>query len=426
MSLNKTFVGFGFGPIQTGLFLYEAYLSGNFKRFVVSEVDQTLVDAIAQNDGRYNVNIARKDRIDQFALEGITLYNPRDEQSREKITQAIAESHELATALPSVNIYDAGGETSVIGLLAAGLNQRGKSKPTVLYAAENNNHAAEIFTEKLNSQPDTSHLANFQALNTVVGKMSGIITEPDVIEHLNLTTITPDIPRAILIEEFNRILISKITLPGYQRGIDVFEEKDDLFPFEEAKLYGHNAIHALIAYLADLKGLNTIADAGRGEEIMSIARKAFIDESGAAMIHHNGKTGDRLFTPDGYRDYAEDLLERMTNPNLNDLVSRVGRDHLRKLGYNDRIFGTMRLALEAGVEPVNLACGAAAGVLSMIKRKDELPAIPQNLPASDAELSHESLKKLLDELWAGDTDEKACKLIALTWDATEKIRCFRR
>jgi len=35
---SKTFVGFGFGAIQAGLFLYEAYQSGNFGRLVVAEV----------------------------------------------------------------------------------------------------------------------------------------------------------------------------------------------------------------------------------------------------------------------------------------------------------------------------------------------------------------------------------------------------
>ena len=40
----KTCVGFGFGPIQSALFLYEAFKSGNFSRFVIAEVDQKTVD----------------------------------------------------------------------------------------------------------------------------------------------------------------------------------------------------------------------------------------------------------------------------------------------------------------------------------------------------------------------------------------------
>jgi hypothetical protein len=37
------FVGFGLGPIQTGLFLYEAFRSGNFQTYTVAEVDDSLV-----------------------------------------------------------------------------------------------------------------------------------------------------------------------------------------------------------------------------------------------------------------------------------------------------------------------------------------------------------------------------------------------
>jgi len=44
--MGKTFVGFGFGAIQGGLFLPEAYRSGNFSRLVVSEIDSATVEQI--------------------------------------------------------------------------------------------------------------------------------------------------------------------------------------------------------------------------------------------------------------------------------------------------------------------------------------------------------------------------------------------
>ena len=99
---DKTFVGFGFGPIQSGLFLFEAYMSKNFSRFVVSEVDDTLVGAVRANGQRYVVNVARKDRIDRYELEGIEIYNPRDPVDRGRLVEAIAASDEMATSLPSV------------------------------------------------------------------------------------------------------------------------------------------------------------------------------------------------------------------------------------------------------------------------------------------------------------------------------------
>ena len=69
-------------------------------------------------------------------------------------------------------------------------------------------------------------------------------------------------------------MVSQITLPGFRRGFEVFEEKSALLPFEEAKLYGHNAIHALIGYMAQESGYQTMADAGRDVNLMAIAREA--------------------------------------------------------------------------------------------------------------------------------------------------------
>ncbi len=419
---GKTFVGFGFGPIQTGLFLFEAYNSGNFSRFVVAEIDDTLINAVRRNGGRYTINVARFDKIDKFTLEGIEIYNPQREDEREKIVEAIAESDELATALPSVKIYDIGGDASVVQIIANGLKKRDESFTTIIYTAENNNRAAEILLEKLKKITPIDKLADVQVLNTVIGKMSGVISDAEVIDRMSLTTITPDIPRAILVEEFNKILISQITLKNYRRGIEVFIEKADLLPFEEAKLYGHNAIHALIAYLADLKGYQTIAQAGGDKQIIEIAHNAFINESGAGLIAKYKDFGDELFTEAGYREYAEDLLRRMVNPNLNDLVERVGRDHVRKLGYDDRIFGTMRIAMDYGIEPVNLALGGTAGIVSMVKRYKSVSNLPKSCPESVDKIDADVIRDILTEIWADAGDRHKEKLMDLMIEAFSRVR----
>ncbi|MFA6134036.1 MAG: hypothetical protein WC869_08490 [Phycisphaerae bacterium] len=422
MSGGKTFVGFGFGPIQSGLFLFEAYASGNFSRFVVAEVDKNLVASIRANSGRCGINVARHDGIDARQLEGIELYDPADPADRQALLAAIAESDELATALPAVRFYDAGGQNSVASLLATGLSARTSPRPSVIYAAENHNHAAEILRADILKHAAPSALEGVGILNTVIGKMSGVIAEPALIERMGLAPLTPDLGRAVLVEQFNHILISRVPLPGFRRGIEVFVEKDDLLPFEEAKLYGHNAIHAMIAYLADLRGLDTIAAAGGDQWIMEQARRAFIDESGGAMIRRHARLGDPLFTEAGYRNYAEDLLERMINPNLNDLVERVGRDHARKLAYDDRLFGTMNLTLGQGIEPRRLALGAAAGVLSMIKRQG--PGTRDRGPGTRDQGvgSRDALRSILLNLWGNKTDSNRDRLIDLTWEAMQALK----
>jgi hypothetical protein len=140
-SQRHTFVGFGFGAIQAGLFLYEAWRSGNFDRLFVAEV------------------------------------------------------------IPSMN----------------------------------HNHAAEILAEALELRLGGRLVkARTQVLNTVIGKMSGVVNDPVQIAEQGLRPVVPGMPRVFLVEEFNRILITRIGLSGFQRGIEVFEEKADLLPFEEA------------------------------------------------------------------------------------------------------------------------------------------------------------------------------------------------
>jgi mannitol-1-phosphate 5-dehydrogenase len=317
----------------------------------------------------------------------------------------------------------------VTSLLAEGLASRKQPLPTIVYTAENHNRAAELLEEHLRARIAGRELEGVQILNTVIGKMSGVITDPATIARLQLAPITPRIPRAVLVEEFNRILISRVRLPSYRRGIGVFIEKDDLLPFEEAKLYGHNAIHALIGYLADLKGWRTIAEAGKDPWIMGTARRAFIEESGAALIHRHARLGDRLFSAEGYAEYADDLLRRMVNPNLNDLVERVGRDPARKLAIEDRLYGTMALALEARVEPRHLALGAAAGIAFLLRRAGSgsaAPSLPAGLQlhATPGRLSEPELASILMAIWgeAGRASPHAARLLELTWKAMMELR----
>ncbi len=346
---NHIFTGFGFGPIQAGLFVDEAYKSGNFSRIVISEVDQKLVDALRANKGTYYVNVASSTGIESVKIEGIEIYNPSVDKDKAELINAISQSTELCTSLPSVNFYDKG----VARLIKEGLS---KTNNVIVYTAENNNHAAEILEQKVGS------FKNVQFLNTVIGKMSQVVTDKDEIQKKNSKAIVPGVDRAFLVEEFNKILVTKCKFANFKPGIEVFIEKEDLFPFEEAKLYGHNAIHALLAYLGAQKGYKKMAELKNDKDIMQIARDAFIKESGAALIKKYTHLNDELFTKQGYLAYAEDLLERMTNPYLDDTIERAARDPQRKLAENDRIFGTIKLAKEYGIEPVNMAKAAEAGM----------------------------------------------------------------
>jgi len=414
------FCGFGFGPIQAGLFVKEAYQSGRFDRIVVAEVDQRLVAAVRANKGNYWVNVAANNGMEMVEVKAVELLNPQVEEDRALLVSVLKEATEVVTSLPSVDFYDLGDRSNVAGLLAEGLVDS-KAEATLVYTAENNNHAAEILQQRVQQKAGEIDLGRVQFLNTVIGKMSRVVDDPAEVHQLELVPITPHLERAFLVEQFNQILVTRCQLAGWRPGIEVFIEKENLLPFEEAKLYGHNAIHALLAFLGQLKGYVRMTELKEDAAVMAAAWRAFVDESGAALITKYGHLGEELFTEDGYRRYAEDLLQRMTNPNLADTVARAGRDVVRKLGLSDRIFGAMQLALERGIEPRWMAVGALAGVAVLIGSAEQYN-MPQRLRCSHwHQLDGQTIGEILQWVWAGQSSRFEADLIRCTEQARDRL-----
>jgi mannitol-1-phosphate/altronate dehydrogenase len=139
------------------------------------------------------------------------------------------------------------------------------------------------------------------------------------------------------------------------------------------------------------------------------------------LIRKYGHLGDELFAQDGYREYAEDLLERITNPYLADAVARAGRDVVRKLGRDDRIFGTMRLAIGQGIEPVSMAVGALAGI-GVLLRQAEQYSLPGELRCEDWQsLDEARIQGILCRLWDQGESEETQKLASLVHDAGDVL-----
>ena len=419
--MNHVFVGFGFGPIQAGLFAKEARGSGRFSEIAVAEVDPSLVAAVRGSGNRYALNVAYSDGVKVVSVDGVELLNPNDAGDLQRLRQALGRATEIVTSLPSVAFF-ARGANSVARLIAEGLDERG-AEQTVVYTAENNNHAAEILEQDVkNVARGEGARRPVQVLNTVIGKMSQVINDPAEIERRGLVPVVPGFPRAFLVESFNRILVTKIHLPGFTPGISAFEEKEDLLPFEEAKLYGHNAAHTMLGFLGEVCGLSLLSDLAGSSERTGLVLKAFVQESGVALIEKYGRLGDPLFTPEGFRYYAEDLLLRMTNPHLADTVARATRDPLRKLGASDRLFGAMRLCLSYGVEPACLSVGALAGLRALAAHPDRPQA-----PACEALLRGEALDAeafvhLLAALWGdGVPQSEIVKISALLVAAQSRL-----
>ena len=142
--MASSYVGFGFGAIQGGLFLPAVQASKNFDRLVVAEIEPSIVEGVRENNGSFSCNIAHSDRVELVTIEGVEVFNPTVADDREYLVSAIAGAGELGTTLPSFHLYDS-EPAPVARLLAEGLTRKSKRPdlpPAVVYAAENDSRAA--------------------------------------------------------------------------------------------------------------------------------------------------------------------------------------------------------------------------------------------------------------------------------------------
>ena len=129
--------------------------------------------------------------------------------------------------------------------------------------------------------------------------------------------------------------------------------------------------------------------------LIEIARQAFFKESGSALVKKYAHLNDELFTTAGFKAYVDNLLVRMTNPFLKDAIDRITRDPERKLSWDDRAIGTMRLILSQGIEPVNFAAGAKVAAAEWAAGEDVKAKLATLWPQPWTE-EHDKLISLMD------------------------------
>ena len=360
---------------------------------VVSEIDSELIDDIRNAGGIFSCNIAEKDRIRVERIQGLEILNPLVNADREKLIRAIAEATELCTALPSYQLYDK-GEASVARLLSAGLAKKVTNKDlssAVVYAAENDTRAASRLQQACLDHHPIGFEKKVTFSETVIGKMCSIVTDSKRFEDKNLVPLTSNSSRAILVEDFNRIFVESTVPVGFNRGLNQFVAKSDLEPFAVAKFLGQNATHAVLGYFAKEKGLSWMSELSDHPDLIERGMKAYIDEVGNGLRSHFPEVNDPLFTETGFSQHASEAVERMMNPFLADPVDRVIRDPVRKLGWEDRLIGAIRLTLRAHVEPVELTRAARLALTAACKERgwnypeDALDQIWSEIPAEQTQ-----------------------------------------
>jgi len=82
----------------------------------------------------------------------------------------------------------------------------------------------------------------------------------------------------------------------------------------------------------------------------------------------------------------------------------------------------MSLALEYGIEPNNMAIGAMAGIAVLLEKAKEYN-LPDNLCFGDwRKLDDDSIEKIINWLWKGQSSTHAQQLIKYVQNAKESLK----
>lgn len=116
---------------------------------------------------------------------------------------------------------------------------------------------------------------------------------------------------------------------------------DDLVPFIERKLFTVNTSHAAAAYYGHYRKKKTIHEAMADESIRAIVHECLEETSHLIVTKHGIHAKEQ-------EQYVNKIIDRISNPHLEDVVERVGRAPLRKLSRNERFVGPAHHLAEKG------------------------------------------------------------------------------
>lgn len=161
----------------------------------------------------------------------------------------------------------------------------------------------------------------------------------------------PPVPRA------ERYPLLPVDADGLKGSIPKIEGVQPVRPFEahiRRKLYLHNGIHAMLAYLGFLKGYTFIHEAMSDPQIRAVVERASVALEQAFVQAY-------ALDEEEHRAMTNDLLQRFSDPRLQDPIRRVAREPLRKLRSDDRLVGAAHFIEEQGgnAEPFLTAIRAA-------------------------------------------------------------------
>ena len=330
----KKAIQFGAGNIGRGFI--GAVLSEAGYHVVFADVNELVVNKINE-DGKYTVAIMDTECTEQV-ITNISAVDSRSPELAKEIAQA-----QIVTTAVGLGILP-----RIAGALAAGIAERhaqGNTETLNVVACENGLRASSQLKDHV-----YSHLTDEQKAYA-----DEYIGFPDCSVDRIVPPIKSENPIDVVVEKFYEWNVERASIKGEVPQIAGMNLADNLIAYIERKLFTLNTGHAITAYLGKLKGHKTIADSIADEQIYTVV-KAAMQESGEGLVAKYG------FDHDAHFAYIDKIIGRFKNPHLQDDVTRVGREPLRKLSANDRLIKPTMTAREHGFATPHLVLGIGAAL----------------------------------------------------------------
>jgi mannitol-1-phosphate 5-dehydrogenase len=312
---------------------------GNIGRGFIAEILHqneygiTFVDVI--DDLIDRINNAKSYTITEVGVEGrktktITDYRAiNSKYDMQGVIDAIADA-DIVTCAVGPNVLK-----FIAKPIAQGIEKRTKSKPLAVIACENMINATDALRELITDEKNMSS----EVLKDLPSKAEFGNSAIDRIVPTQPTDTSLD----VLIERFYEWCVETTGFKSGHPKIDGIHWVDDLEPFIERKLFTVNTSHATAAYFGYNKGVKTIHEAMADPEIKKEVHDA-LEETAHLIVKKHG------ISEEEQQKYVDTIIQRISNPHLEDVPARVGRAPLRKLGRKERFIGPAAQLAERGYD----------------------------------------------------------------------------
>lgn len=324
---NKKIVIFGAGKIGRSFIGQLFGRSGYTVVFI--DVDPVVVDLLNKR-GSYRV-VIKGDTDTEINVGNVRAVSGRDP---EKVSEEVSTAGILAVSVGKFALE------RVIPVIARGLKIRYENNPGLpldIIIAENMRDASEfmsgLLTENLPSGfPVNSYVG---LIETSIGKMVPIMTSAELEKD----------PLMVFAEPYNTLILDGKGFRNPIPDVKGLAPKENIKAWVDRKAFIHNLGHATAAYYGFYRhpGAIYMYEILEDKEVYDFTREVMVE---SALILLEAYPHD--YTYDDLMAHIDDLLTRFRNKALKDTIYRVGSDLIRKLSYDDRFMGAIRLAEQTG------------------------------------------------------------------------------